>query len=84
MGNEGDLIDRLEPKMLSENELIYIGVGILMQNLVKTHPRNSKKVAEYLVKNFAIVILKPREYVLVHLETSRCSLPPSRSSLWTS
>lgn len=52
---------RLLPAMGSEDDLGYIAVGNLMATLMKHHPTSSYQSANHLLRNVALMILRPSE-----------------------
>lgn len=52
---------RLLPAMGSEDDLGYIAVGNLMTTLMKHHPTSSYQASNHLLRNVALMILRPSE-----------------------
>lgn len=49
------------PAMATDDELIYIGSGVFLSALFKTHPGHCLEISTHFTKSFALNIIKPKE-----------------------
>ena len=52
----------IEPNIISEDELVYISIGNLINTLMKRNKTESLEISLHLLKNFALKILSVALY----------------------